>query len=104
MIVHNDAHTPGRQSSNLAHELAHGLLLHPPSPVIDSRGCRHWNGTIEEEANCLAGALLVPGKAARGMVRRGRSIDQIADELGCSVEMARWRVNMSGASRLASAQ
>jgi Zn-dependent peptidase ImmA (M78 family) len=102
MVVHNDAHAPGRQASNLAHELAHGLLLHSPSPVIDSRGCRHWNGTIEEEANHLAGALLVPGKAARGMVRRGLTIEQIADELGCSIEMARWRVNMSGAARLAS--
>src|SRR5581483_3803142 len=27
-IVHNDSHALGRQHSNIAHELAHGLLLH----------------------------------------------------------------------------
>ena len=29
-IVFNDAHVPGRQASDVGHELAHGLLLHPP--------------------------------------------------------------------------
>src|SRR5438046_2944464 len=29
-IVHNDAHSNGRQASNLTHELGHALLLHEP--------------------------------------------------------------------------
>lgn len=29
LILHNDSHTAGRQSSNIAHELSHGLLHHP---------------------------------------------------------------------------
>src|SRR5208282_865216 len=29
ILLHNDAHTLGRQSSNIAHELAHVLLKHP---------------------------------------------------------------------------
>jgi Zn-dependent peptidase ImmA (M78 family) len=32
MIVYNDAHVPGRQHSDVAHELAHALLMHPPAP------------------------------------------------------------------------
>ena len=36
MIVHNDSHSAARQSSNLVHELSHGLLLHEPTPALDS--------------------------------------------------------------------
>lgn len=31
-IVHNDFHHPKRQAANIAHELAHRLLIHPPEP------------------------------------------------------------------------
>ena len=40
MIVFNDAHVLGRQVSDIGHELAHGLLLHPPSPGDCARGPR----------------------------------------------------------------
>ena len=50
-IVNNDAHSPARQASNLSHELAHGLLLHPPTPALDLRGCRLWNREIEDEVD-----------------------------------------------------
>lgn len=100
VIVHNDSHTAGRQVSNLCHEIAHGVLLHTPRPALDGRGCRDWDDQIEAEAECLASTVIIPGKAARGAVRRGLSDEQIAEQYGCSVEMARWRVNQSGARRL----
>lgn len=31
LIVHNDAHHPYRQAANIAHELSHAILLHPPT-------------------------------------------------------------------------
>lgn len=99
-IVHNDAHSPGRQASNVTHELSHGLLLHPSAPVLDHRGCRNWNPDVEDEANYLAGALLIPSKAAWGLAKRRKSFDQAATDYGCSVEMVRWRVNITGAGRL----
>src|SRR5437879_5344963 len=40
MIVLNDAHSRGRQASDLAHELAHALLLHRAMPALDHKGCR----------------------------------------------------------------
>ena len=55
VIVHNDFHSPGRQASNVAHELSHGLLLHPPKPALNSSGCRDWDEDKEHEANWLAG-------------------------------------------------
>lgn len=100
MIVHNEAHAPGRQASNIAHELSHGLLLHPPKPVLDGRGCRNWNGDHEDEANYLAGALLIPSKAAWSIAKRKKPFAEAAEEFGCSVEMVRWRVNATGAGRL----
>jgi IrrE N-terminal-like domain len=35
-IVHNDGHLPGRQHSNIAHEVSHGLLHHPGVPELES--------------------------------------------------------------------
>jgi Zn-dependent peptidase ImmA (M78 family) len=99
MIVHNEAHTTGRQASNITHEVSHGLLLHPAAPVLDLRGCRNWNGDHEDEANFLAGALLIPARAAWGIARKRMSLQDAADIYGCSVEMVRWRVNITGASR-----
>lgn len=37
VIVHNDSHHPGRQKSNVSHELSHALLLHPPTPALDTK-------------------------------------------------------------------
>ena len=68
-ILHNDSHSMGRQASNLAHELSHALLLHPSTPPIDSRGCRDWDPMLEEEAEWLAGALLISDEAALHIVR-----------------------------------
>ncbi len=59
-IVFNDSHVPGRQVSDIRHELSHGLLLHPPNAAMDELGCRYWDRDVEDEANWLSGALLVP--------------------------------------------
>src|SRR5256885_12426 len=49
LVVYNDSHSIRRQGSDIAHELAHALLLHPPTPSIDS-GARDWNPEQEAEA------------------------------------------------------
>ncbi|WP_053202668.1 ImmA/IrrE family metallo-endopeptidase [Jiangella muralis] len=104
VIVHNDRHDTGRQASNITHELAHGLLLHPASAAIDDRGCRNWAGDVEDEASYLGGALLIPGKGARWIARVGMSVAEAASRFGCSADMVRWRLNVSGAQRIAKAQ
>jgi Zn-dependent peptidase ImmA (M78 family) len=101
LIVHNDGHAPGRCNSNVTHELAHGLLLHPPTPALDDRGCRHWNQNIEDEANWLAGVLLVPERAALSIARRGRTPEEAAEHFGVSAQMMRWRLNVTGAHKRA---
>jgi hypothetical protein len=97
-IVHNDAHAVVRQRSNLAHELAHGLLLHPPTPALDNSGCRYWNQDIEDEANWLAGALLVPEAAAMAIAKGRWTQTEAARRFGVSTKMIRYRLNATGAT------
>lgn len=96
-IIYNDAHGPGRCASNIAHELAHALLLHPPTPPLDDRGCRIWNQDIEDEADWLAGVLLITEEVALSIVRRDLAITAAASEFGVSTKMLQWRINKSGA-------
>ena len=99
MIVYNDRHGPARQASDICHEIAHGLLLHAPSPALDDRGCRAWNTDVENEAAYLGGALLIPGKGARWIAKCGMNPALAAARFGCSHEMVNWRLNESGARR-----
>jgi Zn-dependent peptidase ImmA (M78 family) len=96
-IIHNDAHAQGRQASDVGHELAHGLLLHPPVPALDSTGCRNWDGVVEEEANWLAGALLVSEEAAVVLARQGTPVAEAAAIYGVSEKLMDWRLNVTGA-------
>lgn len=98
-IVHNDCHARGRQVSDITHELSHGLLLHQPTPALDDRGCRHWNDDIEDEAEWLAGALLITEDAALWIVRQGMTIEAAADHLAVSRAMVQYRVNVTGARK-----
>ena len=98
-IVHNDHHSRGRQASNVAHELAHGLLHHPASPARDDRGCRYWNQDIEDEASWLAGALLIPEDAALWIVRGSMSTQDAAAHFGVTTRMVTYRVNVTGARK-----
>jgi hypothetical protein len=55
------------------------------------------------EADLLSGELVIPAEAARQAVRRGAQDDQVAKFLGVSVQVARWRMNVSGACRVSNA-
>jgi len=99
LIVYNDGHAPTRQVSDITHELAHGLLLHPPLPALDHRGFRYHDPEREDEASYLAGALLVTEEAAIRSVRQGKGLAEASARLGVSDDMLRWRINMTGARK-----
>jgi Zn-dependent peptidase ImmA (M78 family) len=98
-IVHNDGHADGRVNSNIAHETAHGLLLHPPTPALDDRGCRMWDQGIEDEAQFLAGVLLVPEDAALAIARGRFTVAEAAAHFSVSTQMIQYRLNVTGATR-----
>lgn len=98
-IIHNDFHSRGRQASDLAHELAHGLLLHPPTPALNEVGSRNWDQTVEDEASWLGGALLISEEAALMVARKRWSLLQAALHYGVSEDMIRFRLNVTGAQK-----
>ncbi len=97
LIVHNDAHTPGRQASDLAHELAHALLFHEPKPALDASGCRDWDEESEREADWLGAALLVSEEAAIDIAQKGLSLFSAAHSYGVSQKVMQMRLNVTGA-------
>ena len=100
MIVHNDSHTEARRNSNLAHELAHALLRHEPAAAVDSKtGCRDWNDSKEEEAQWLAGELLVTSNMALAIARGQLTESQALNRFRVSKRMLNWRINKTGATK-----
>ena len=96
-ILYNDSHSPGRQASDIAHELSHALLQHPPEPALDHRGRRNWNQDLEDEATWLAGALLISDEAAIQIAKTEMSAEVAAVAYGVSTQMVQWRLNVTAA-------
>jgi Zn-dependent peptidase ImmA (M78 family) len=99
-IIHNHRHAPVRQRSNVAHELAHALLLHPPHPASCSSGSRIYDRELEEEASWLGPVLLVANEGARWAVTGRMSLTEAADYFEVSEELMEFRFRMSGARQI----
>jgi Zn-dependent peptidase ImmA (M78 family) len=103
VIVLNPLRSLGRQNSDLAHELAHLLAGHELSEIravagVPFRTCRPDQ---EEEATSLAGTLLLPRPLLLRAARQHLDIPEIAKRYGVTVEMARFRLNMTGVAKQA---
>lgn len=97
-IVNPVGSTKARQDSSLAHELAHIALNHEPRTVEQLGGLTFFecDKEQEDEANWLAGCLLLPRPLLLSAARKGYKAEQVADIHSVSVEMARFRLNASG--------
>ncbi|MHB1571229.1 MAG: ImmA/IrrE family metallo-endopeptidase [Solirubrobacteraceae bacterium] len=95
LIVVNDGHTPERQVNTVSHEIAHVLLDHPPGPAFGEFG-RALSKEVEDEADWLAGCLLVPGSGIPATMRlSGGELETAAAHYGVSTELMRWRHNVT---------
>lgn len=99
LIIYNDAHHPLRQRSDVAHELAHGILGHPPAPPLSDEGCRNFDPQLEAEASWLGPALLISEEAALWIARRQLSIEKASSIFSVSQPVVRMRLNVTGAKR-----
>jgi Zn-dependent peptidase ImmA (M78 family) len=99
VVVFNPLHSDARIRSDVAHELAHLLLEHQTRALerVGDFGFFTCNAEQEEEANWLAACLLLPREAMVAAARRRLSIATIAREYKVSEQMARFRLNASGA-------
>lgn len=98
VAVFNPFNSPKRTNSDISHEIAHLLLGHDVREIQQLRGYTFLScdPEQEEEANWLAGCLLLPRKLLLNEAIKGTSVEALADRYQVSSEMARFRLNASG--------
>lgn len=102
LVVENSAHALVRRRSTLSHEMSHVTLERNfARTIVDARGCRLTDREQEDEAAELSGELLIPFQAARWSAHRDLSDQAVADKFAVSIDVARWRMNSTGARRIA---
>lgn len=103
LVVLNTSDSRARRCATLMHELAHILLDHPPADVdISPSGIfllSDYSAEHEEEADWLGATLLVPEASLLHHRRAGRSILEVAEFFGVSVDLCTWRSRMTGVEK-----
>lgn len=95
-IVYNSSHSSARTANTLTHELSHIICKHPPGSPLGIGGCRQWDDRYEDEANCLAGALLIPRDGLFQILRRDGSFAHGAEHYGVSTQLFSQRAHITG--------
>jgi Zn-dependent peptidase ImmA (M78 family) len=100
VVILNSSHSAARQSSDLAHELAHRILGHKAREVnVTEDGLMllsEYDKSEEDEADWLSGCLLLPREALVSIRRRGLNDINAATEYGVSLQMLGWRIARTG--------
>jgi Zn-dependent peptidase ImmA (M78 family) len=101
VIVYSPLASPGRTQSDIAHEAAHIILKHAVSEVRTMGGITFFScdPDEEQEANWLAGCLLLPRPLLVAATRRGMGAAAIAAAYNVSEQMATFRIRATGVSR-----
>lgn len=101
VVVYNPLSAKSRQTSDIAHELAHTLLDHDLSRVerVGDLTFLSCDPTQEEEAAWLSGCLLLPRPLLLAEVRRGSDAKDIARKYDVSERMAKYRMDVTGVVR-----
>jgi Zn-dependent peptidase ImmA (M78 family) len=98
-VVLNSSHSKRRLRSTLMHEVAHIYLKHVGSrvDVLDTGLLlvSDFSPEQEEEADWLAGALLLPREALLLARKARKTVAQICEEFGASEDMCNWRLRMT---------
>jgi Zn-dependent peptidase ImmA (M78 family) len=99
-VLINPTHSPERQDSTMMHELSHIVLKHAPIRVdVSSAGIllvSEYSAHDEDEANWLAGALLLPRDTLKRYREKGWPAAKIIAHFGVSQDMYNWRIRMTG--------
>ena len=100
VIILNSAHSNARSASDLMHELAHLIVGHKPGRIdITEDGAlllNTYDKQQEDEANWLAGCLLLPRPALLWMKKRRMAQQVAAAHFGVSMEMLIYRIRVTG--------
>jgi Zn-dependent peptidase ImmA (M78 family) len=100
IVVYNDRKSGGRQASDITHELSHVILSHEPATVILSESVdlsmRTFDQKQEDEANCVAWAMLLSRDALFDARKSRLSLDRIATAFGVTETLVQYRLRMTG--------
>ncbi|MFO0722866.1 MAG: ImmA/IrrE family metallo-endopeptidase [Myxococcota bacterium] len=96
-IVVNPAHARTRQGNSVCHEIGHIVLEHEPEGPLTLTNGRVWNREQEDQADYIAGALLIPKEAAHAAAIAGQTDEEVAELFCVSVAVAKMRMNGTGA-------
>ena len=101
IIVYNPIASAGRTQSDIAHEVAHIMRKHEMKTVETVAGLTFFTCDAEEEqeANWLAGCLLLPRRLLYLAARRGLRAPDIAEQYNVSEQMAAFRLRTTGVLR-----
>ena len=93
IILENTGHSQARRCSSLAHEMSHHLVEHEFGDVLlTDDGCRKVNKKNEDQANFLAGELLITYQAALKAAFADKTNEEIAAIYGVSAQFAQMRM------------
>lgn len=103
VVIINASHSPGRQASDLTHELSHRILNHKTHQMeISVEGVMllsAYDKQQEDEADWLSSCLLLPRDALLSIKRRGLPLEESAKLYGVSVSMLKYRMAITGVAR-----
>lgn len=103
IIIHNPFHSEARQQSDTMHELAHIICEHKRDNTEHAFevpfGMRHFDELQEEEAKCLGSTLQVAKPCLFWSIKRRMTYEEIASHFNASVDMVKYRVNMTGLAK-----
>jgi len=100
VLIYNPTHSKARQASDMMHELSHIIIGHEAGKIImstDSKySLRSYKQDQEDEANWLAGCLLLPREATAFIKRAGLDDDEACDRYGVSQALLDFRIKVTG--------
>lgn len=104
LVIYNPTHTIGRQSTDIMHELSHMILGHKHIPILlfsntDKVILRDYDQEQEEEADWLAGCLLLPRQALLHINSNHTSKLDACAEFGVSKQLLKYRTDITGVLR-----
>ena len=108
VIIVNPKHSSTRQANTLMHEWAHMELRHKPNRVDRSENglllLSEYPKEIEEEADWLSAAILLPRDGLLYHCGKGLSAENVASHYGVSEALAKWRIGKTGVAHQLSAR